>query len=215
LFSKIILNSSWYYFLLSILLSAAFSFWLYFKNKKNKEVPPPVLYALFGLRFLSVFIIVLFLLNVFLKRIITEKENPVILIALDNSASLISANDSAYVKDQFLKDLQEFEKNTGEKYLVKTVLFGSTCESSDKMPDFTDKETDFSNLFRTLDNNYSNQNIGALVLISDGIYNKGSNPLYFSEKQNYPVYTVALGDTSEFRDLAILKINHNQLSFSC
>ncbi len=214
MFSKIILNSSWYYFLLSILLSAAFSFWLYFKNKKNKEVPAPVLYALFGLRFLSVFIIVLFLLNVLLKRIITEKENPVILIALDNSASLISANDSAYVKDQFLKDLQKFKTSTGEKYLVKTILFGSTCESSDKTPDFTDKETDLSNLFRTLDINYSNQNIGALVLISDGIYNKGSNPLYLSEKQNYPVYTLAMGDTSEFRDLAILKINHNQLSYS-
>lgn len=149
-----------------------------------------------------------------LKHFIKETENPVILIALDNSASMVASKDSAYVKDQFLKDLQDFKKNIGEKYLVKSLLFGGECEKSDNAPGFTDKETDLSNLFRTLNTNYSNQNIGALVLVSDGIYNKGANPFHISEKQNYPVFTIATGDTSEFRDVAIQKINHNKLSYS-
>lgn len=214
MFAKIIVNSAWYYFLLSILLSSVFSFWLYYKNKKNKEVPFWVLLSMFLLRFVSTFIIVLFLLNIFLKRTVNETENPLILIALDNSKSMIAIDDSNYIKGGFLNTLEDFKKNIGENYQVKTILFGGESETSDKIPSFSEKETDLSNLFHTIDNNYSNQNIGALVLISDGIYNRGASPLYSAEKQNYPIYTIATGDTSEFRDVAIQKINHNELTYS-
>lgn len=196
------------------MLSAALSIWLYLKNKKNKEVPIGVLYSLLVIRFLSVFTILMFLMNIFLKRSVNETENPLILVALDNSASMLAGPDSNLLKKDFQIQLKDFKKNIAEKYLVKSLLFGSKVESSDSLARFQEKETDLSELFRGIDNNYANQNIGALVLISDGIYNKGSNPIYNSEKMNFPMYCIATGDTSEFRDLAIQKVNHNQLSYS-
>ena len=59
---------------------------------------------------------------------------------------------------------------------------------------------------------YSNRNLSSVVIATDGVYNKGKNPLY-SEKFNFPIYSVILGDTSAQVDISIDKINHNELAF--
>jgi hypothetical protein len=214
LFSKIITNSPWYYFLISLLVSAGVAAWLYYKNKKNSEAPRNVLLVLSGLRFLSCFLVALFLLNIFLRHLKNETENPVVLLAIDNSTSMVSSEDSTYVKTTFLDDLAELKKAIGEKYTVKTLLFGGKTETSETGPSFNEKETDIETLISTVENNYSNQNIGALIIATDGIYNKGVNPLYQGEKLGYPLYAIAMGDTNEIKDVLIVKINHNQIAYS-
>jgi hypothetical protein len=52
-----------------------------------------------------------------------------------------------------------------------------------------------------------------MIIASDGIYNKGGNPIYASEKSTYPIYTIALGDTSEKKDVILSKVNHNQVAY--
>ena len=214
LFSKLISTSNWYFFLLSFVFALGIALWLYYKNKKNNEAPKNILYGMFILRLLSVGLILLFLLNIFFKQLQNQTENPIILIALDNSSSMVSSEDSGFVRSEFLKNLNEVTKNLSEKYTVKTLLFGTKTEASEKAPTFTEKETDIENLIDEIENNYSNQNIGALIIASDGIYNKGANPIYSSEKLGYPLYTVAMGDTNELKDVAIQKINHNQIAYS-
>ena len=61
------------------------------------------------------------------------------------------------------------------------------------------------NLFQDMNSRFANQHIAALVLSSDGLYNRGNNPLY--EEMNYPVYTIAQGDTSFSKDVSILYFN--------
>ena len=60
---------------------------------------------------------------------------------------------------------------------------------------------------------YANQNVGAMVLVSDGIYNTGSNPQYQAERLKFPVYTVLAGDTTVQTDLRIAGIIHNSQTF--
>ena len=55
--------------------------------------------------------------------------------------------------------------------------------------------------------------VGALVLASDGIYNTGSNPAYGGRRLPAPIFTVALGDTSVRRDLAITRTYANKLVY--
>ena len=165
-------------------------------------------------RFLSSFFVFLFLLNILFKRLQNETENPVVLIAVDNSTSMASSEDSNFVRNDFLNNLEKFKEQLQEKYAVKALIFGSKSETSDKRPTFSEKETDIENLVAEVENNYSNQNIGALIVVSDGIYNRGANPVYPAEKLGYPVYTVAMGDTNEIRDVLIQKVNHNQVAYS-
>ncbi len=166
------------------------------------------------LRFAGVFFICLFLLSIFFKRLQNETENPIVLLAIDNSTSIISSTDSSFIKSSFQANLEKLKANLGEKYEIKTLLFGNKAETTTKKPNYSEKETDIENLISEVDNNYSNQNIGALILISDGIYNKGANPLYSAEKLGYPIYTIATGDTNEIRDVLIQKINHNQVAYT-
>lgn len=213
MFSKIIVNSPWYFFLLSLCLGLAAAFLLYYKNKKNADVPKSVTRLLFVLRFLSVSLISLFLLSIFLKQLKNETQNPIILVAIDNSSSMAMQKDSLEIKKELIEKLYRFKKNISINFEVKTLLFGNKTISSKDDPSFNEKETDISNLIAEIENNFSNQNIGALVVVSDGIYNKGANPIYASEKLNFPVYPVAIGDTSEVKDVAIQKINHNQVAY--
>ncbi|HWY38190.1 MAG TPA: hypothetical protein VNY73_06495, partial [Bacteroidia bacterium] len=79
--------------------------------------------------------------------------------------------------------------------------------------DFSGKETNMSELFTRLRNNYEGKNVGAVVLASDGLYNTGNNPVYDVEKNNFPVYALALGDTVLQKDAFIKKISHNQTAY--
>ncbi|MDI1354413.1 MAG: hypothetical protein PSX36_05825 [bacterium] len=169
--------------------------------------------GMFVLRLVSTTLSVLLLLNIVLKSVSKETENPIILMALDNSSSMVAAHDSGYAKSELLTSLSALRVALQEKYSVKDLLFGNTAIPGSN-PSFDEKETDMDALLNLIDNNYSNQNIGALILTSDGIYNKGANPLYSAEKLGFPIYTIATGDTNEIRDVQIQKINHNEIVYA-
>ncbi len=209
---EFISNYPWYYTLLCLVAGFVFSAMLYYRDKQNTERSKKLLYGLAVLRFASISIIALLLLDVFVKRLINETEKPVIIVAQDNSSSLLSGKDSTQLKANYTKALNAFINSVKEKYDVKTYQFDSESKPSETF-DFKGKETDISKLFSDIENNYANKNIGAIVLATDGIYNKGTNPLYSIEKINAPIYTIALGDTVPLKDIWIQAVNHNQIAY--
>ncbi len=208
-------NYPWYYTLLCLVAGFVFSGALYLRDKKNSDRSNPLLISLAALRCVSVSLIALLLLDIFIKRLVNETEKPVIIIAQDNSSSIIAGKDSTQLKTEYIKALESFISAIKEKYDVKSYLFDSENKPVQLISniDFKGKETDISNVFSDIENNYANKNIGAIVLATDGIYNKGSNPLYRIEKINAPIYTIALGDTIPLKDTWIQTINHNQIAY--
>jgi len=209
---QFISNYPWYYLLLCLLAGFIVSGLLYVRDKKNADRGKSLVITLAALRFLSVSIISILLLDVFIKHSINETEKPIIIIAQDNSTSIVSCKDSVDIKTNYLNDLSNFAKAVKDKYDVKLYQFDSESKPSETF-DFKGKETDLSKVINDIENNYSNSNIGAIVLATDGIYNKGTNPLYSSKKINVPFYTIALGDTTAISDVWIQTINHNQIAY--
>lgn len=209
---QFISNYPWYYTLLCLVAGFVFSAMLYYRDRQNAERSKKLVYGLAVLRFASISIIALLLLDVFVKRLINETEKPVIIVAQDNSSSLLSGKDSTQLKANYNKALNSFINAIKEKYDVKTYQFDSESKPSETF-DFKGKETDISKLFSDIENNYANKNIGAIVLATDGIYNKGTNPLYSIDKINAPIYTIALGDTVPLKDIWIQTVNHNQIAY--
>lgn len=183
---------------------------LYLKHKKNPEIPKAALYSLASLRFISVLILCLLLLSIFVRRISTKTEQPVILLAIDNSSSMLTLPDSAAA---LRASVEKLNAALSEKYEVKTLLFGNSVRTA-QTPDFSDKETDINQLLKETETNYANQTIGALVLVSDGISNKGANPIYAGDKMPFSIYTLGCGDTIEKKDIVLQKINHNDVVYS-
>ena len=194
-----------------ILLGVCVSLLLYYKNNIY-NFTPTIKKTLAVIRFVAVTIIAFLLLSPLVKSVTRHVEKPVIVIAQDNSESVLINKDSAFYKKQYVENLNKFIKELGSKYEVKTYAFGDKVSEKTNF-DFKDKLTNISAFFDEFKTRYSNRNVGALILASDGIYNKGKNPVYATDFASFPIYTIALGDTTIYKDLLISKVRYNKNAF--
>ena len=204
-----------WFFLFCLLAGFSYSIFLYWKDKKLNETSIWLTRLMATFRFFAVTVLSFLLLSPLLKSTNREVEKPIIIIAQDNSESLIVGKDSSFIKKEYKEKLQKLINDLGDKYEVRTYSFADKIKeitSSDSLK-FNEKQTDFSSFFDEIETRYSNRNVGAIIVSSDGLFNKGSNPVYSSEKIKTTIYTVALGDTTVNKDIILLKTEHNRLAY--
>jgi hypothetical protein len=200
-----------WFLIFCILLGALFT-WLLYRQSKASELSRSLLRALMALRFVFITLLAFLLLSPLLKTLFRQTEKPIIIIAQDNSESIGLNKDSAFYHNQYAQKLNSITDQLKGKYDVHSLSFG------DKVKDgidysYTDKQTDFSELVNSLNVRFANRNVGAVIVASDGLYNRGSSPLFTSSDISAPVYTVALGDTTIKKDLRIENVRFNKTVF--
>ncbi len=163
-------------------------------------------------RFMAVFILCLLLMSPLIKTIHREVEKPIIVFLQDGSSSVVSAKDSSTFREFYSQKVNNLLSTLSSDFDVRTYTIGASIDDSLSF-DFTGAETDLSDAVSSLRSRYAGRNLGALILATDGLYNKGQNPLYSYPALNAPVYTVGMGDTTIFRDLMIRNVNHNKTAF--
>ena len=179
---------------------------MYF-NKKEKAYHKKTFYLLFLIRGICLSLISFLLLSPFIRTDNKISEKPIIIIGADNSESIKLATDSVFYLNEFPKQLKQLAESLKDKFDVKLLSFGAKVENDFKA-NYIDKTTNFSDFFKYVEENYGSKNIGSVIIASDGLYNKGLNPLYAIEKPSYPIYTIAMGDTLSKIDAYIKKINY-------
>ena len=195
-----------------LFIGALYSFFLYRKDQLFEDSSKITLGVMAFFRFLIVSVLAFYLLEPLIKIIKREVDPPLVVFAQDNSTSVIIGKDSSFYKTQYLRDVNQLLTKLEENYEVRTYTFGDQLKHG-LAPDFTDKKTNFSDLFDEINTRYGNRNLGAVIVASDGIYNTGFNPLYASKKIKSSVFSIALGDTSVQRDRILKDIRHNRLAF--
>ena len=188
---------------------------LYYHEKKLSELSLWKVWLMAAFRFSAVTILSFLLLSPLLKTVNREVEKPIIIVAQDNSESLVAGKDSLFYKKEYKQNLQKLIDELNDKYEVRLYSFAEKIKEltvADSLT-FNEKQTDISAMFNEIETRYSNRNIGAMILASDGLYNKGANPVYSSDKIKVPVYTIALGDTTIKKDVILVKIEHNRLAY--
>lgn len=212
----LITEYSLWFALLCVLLGAVFSVALYFRNN-NTDFDRKAKIVMSVLRGVSIALIAFLLLAPMLKLNVKETEKPVLIFAVDNSESMVFTSDSSFYRHDFQEKIDHLIHSFDDKYEVKTYLVGEKADALNTkgkiMIPFDGKTTNLSSLFSDVENVYANQNVGAMVLVSDGIYNTGSNPQYQVDRLKFPVYTVMAGDTTLQTDLRIANIIHNSQTF--
>jgi hypothetical protein len=201
-----------WYFIFCIALGFLFSWLLYRKLNSFKDAKSWLTKVLFGLRFFCITIISFLLLSPLLKYIQRQVDKPIIVIVQDNSESIIQKNAGSYINSKYAENLNKLIKNLEENYQVDQYSFSDKISDSINLK-FNGKQTDIANALNEINNSYLNRNVGAIILASDGIINKGSNPVYIKNILKAPIYTIALGDTTIQKDLLIHKINQNQIAY--
>lgn len=200
-----------WYLVFCVLAGLVYALVLYYKDRSFKEHSSFLTIGLGVLRFLTVTGISALLLSPLVKSITTETQNPIVVIAQDVSESVKASMDSLALK-AYQNNLETLKNNLAENYDVKTYSFGENTTPGFST-EYDNKKTNISGVFQELYNLYSNQNLGAIVLATDGIYNAGSNPLYTSAKLPVAVYSVALGDTTPVKDIALKRVFHNKIAY--
>jgi hypothetical protein len=183
---------------------------LYYKDNRFHEKGKWLNWALATARFLSVTLIALLLLSPLLKSIKTETRKPVVVLAQDQSESV--GNELKGDTTTYQKSFEALRNRLAEKYDVKEYAFGDEVREGVDFK-YDDKVSNLSSILNEVYDIYSNQNLGAIVLATDGIYNEGNNPIYSGSKLNVPIYTVALGDTTPKRDVVLRRVFHNKIAY--
>lgn len=208
-----ILEYPWWFLLFCIAIGIAFSYILYGKKKFifTEKEHKGWKYGLALLRFLSTTLIAFLLLSLLIKTKHTEVEKPIILLLQDNTTSL-NTSFGKLPKEEYFKKLKQLQKNIQDKYELISYNFGDNLNDFSN-PDFSEQTTDISNAIDELYIKHGASNIGAVILASDGIFNKGNSPLYNKNAMIAPIYTIALGDTIVKKDAFIKSVRYPDIVY--
>jgi len=195
----------WIFWLIAIILSLGAGYLVY-RADKRRAIPHPWITSL--LRSLVVFFTLLLIL---VPTIIISKnavEQPIVLFLQDNSYSISGAlgKDSA----TYRKNAEGLLQRLSGKYKVVTWAFGSRVQN-DSLFEYHQPATDISAVLARAQEFFGMQNLGAVILATDGRYNQGANPLYQQLSAHSALYTVALGDSAMQQDMRITRAYANKV----
>ncbi|WP_242158418.1 VWA domain-containing protein [Aestuariivivens sediminis] len=161
------------------------------------------------LRFLTLFSVLLLLINPKFDQVSVSIEKPHLIIAIDNSNSIRYLNQQEKVKNL----VQEITENESikRKFDLDFYTFGEEFKNTDSLT-FLENQTNIDNVFDQLGQIYK-QTISPTLLITDGNQTYGNDYEFSISKYNQMVYPVILGDTVTYTDLKIQQLNVNKYAF--
>lgn len=194
----------WLYWVISFLVSAAVGYWVYRADKK-REIARPWLTAL--LRGIIIFLTLLLVLAPVITITKNETQKPIILFLQDNSGSIAHAlgKDST----AYRKNAEQLLDRLSDDYKVIRKGFGNSIQN-DSIFNFDQPATDISAALARAQEFYGAQNLGAIVLASDGRFNEGTHPAYQQLSLSSALYTIGIGDSSLQKDLRITRAYANK-----
>ena len=190
---------------IALIIAGSLSFFQYYYKAKTKSNMNLVLAFL---RFLSIFGLLLLLINPIISRSTFEIVKTPLPIVIDNSSSITDLKAKEIVLDAY-KKLSE-NKKLQEKFEVQSYRFDNDFQQSEKF-DFKGTQTNIDGVAKNLKSIYKNVAFPT-VLITDGNQTSG-NDYEYSFDVNSKVYPIVVGDTTTFLDLKIVQLNANKYAF--
>ncbi|MFD2326336.1 hypothetical protein [Mucilaginibacter galii] len=184
--------------------------WLMYRNPVS--ISSGGRWLLSGLRALAVFLIAFLLVSPLIKSVTYQPQKPLVLIAQDNSSSINTFKPKSFNVSEFNIQLAGLKKLLGNDYEVREFNFDRNLHNG-LSTSYQGKQTNIAAAIHELNERFVNQNVGALVLATDGLYNQGADPQYETRNLKTSIYTIALGDTVPRRDLLISNVNYNKTAF--
>jgi hypothetical protein len=198
------------YLIIILVVISALVYFIYLYKKDKDEFTNTQRYLLSTIRFLYLFLIAFLALSPLIEIIKNRLEKPLLILGIDNSESI--AIDS--VNTSFIRNIkEEIASKTDNKFDLQLFTFGEKVNINPN-PTFSEKISNYSDFIDEIAKRYYNLNVGAVVMVGDGIYNEGRNPDQIIGQVSAPVYTIGVGDTVAKSDQAIIDVTHNENVFS-
>lgn len=188
---------------ITALIVALFQYWYKVKSRKKN-----ILFFTF-LRFLSVFALLLLLINPTFKQNIYYIEKPVLVVAVDNSSSIKYLKQDEEVT-QFANQIADNEE-LNERFDITYYSFSDKLNDSLRFS-FDQKQTNISKALEELEQIYKNT-IAPIIVITDGNQTYGKDYQYSSIGYKQAVYPIISGDTIKVLDTKIQQLNVNRYAY--
>ena len=194
------------YIVIAIVISFLVTVFMYGYKTKYKST----LRWVFGiLRFVTLFSILLLLINPKFKSETYTVEKPNLVVLIDDTESVSEMDQVQNVLDLVQKITDSQELN--DKFDVATYSFGDALEEGDSLS-FSKSNTNISKALTGLSQLYKNE-VAPTILISDGNQTLGKDYEFMSSTFKNQIYPVVLGDTTKYTDLKITQLNTNRYAF--
>lgn len=197
-------DTTFFYIIIAFVVALLLAIFQYlYKNKRaNKNT-----YILTFLRFISIFGLLLLLINPKFKKQIITTFKPKLVLLIDNSKSIANTKQQDKVKsiiDDFVKD-----DKINAKFELKKYAFSQNIKTEDSLL-FNKSNT---NIYKSLSSTKKlfGKSKTPVVLITDGNQTSGINYTNFSSKLN--VFPVIVGDTIAYQDLKLTQLNVNKYAY--
>lgn len=163
--------------------------------------------VLLFIRIAAIFLLALILFKPVLVLETANQRSSTIAIAFDGSQSI----DKQIFDRDVLKSF--FEKaNAEDDDLRKSIwTFSEEAQVAKDSLTFDGLSSNLQALFQKITGSYNTDPaFKGLVLLSDGQFNRGGNPLLSSEQLGYPVYTVSIGEAVSGMDALLTNVRFNK-----
>ncbi|MBL0764517.1 hypothetical protein [Marivirga atlantica] len=199
-----------YWLLLCIILGLGYAYLLYTAQKQPWSSKWK--WLLFSIRGIAVAAITFLFLEPFVNQTSTEVESRKLVFLWDDSESAKLALGNEVVEKEW-KELHELADEVAEQKKVE-LQWKNLANKPIENPDSVPTEAALTPLRQSLDaiaSGDQSNSIAEVVLISDGIYNRGASPDYYA----YPfkVSTIGLGDSTEKKDVSIASLKYNKVVY--
>jgi hypothetical protein len=191
--------------ILSVLVAAGLSYFQYYYKAKSRS---KMTMLLAFLRFLSVFGLLLLLINPIVSSNNYETIKTPLSIVVDNSSSITDLKANEAAKEAYEKLTSNSDLKN--KFDIQSYSFDSEFQSAETF-DFKGTQTNIDAVAQNLKSINKNLKFPT-ILISDGNQTSGSDYVFSFDADN-KVYPVAVGDTTTYLDLKINQINVNKYAF--
>jgi len=200
--------------ILCIIGGLLFAAFLYYRSQKFTDKAKWLRPLLMFLRLAVVALIGILILGPMIKHLQEDAKQPSIALLLDNSQSITEVEKGTR-NEEYRSSLRTLYDQLSATYKVDVYAIDQNINQLGH-PDSLSQLGQITNLSQGVDyisDVYEGENLGAVILASDGIYNEGRNPIYSKFKSLSPVYTLALGDTSKQKDVVVKRVLSNSVAY--
>lgn len=194
------------YIILALILAILIALFQY-KYKAKGDSRKNAIFAF--LRFLSIFGVLLLLINPKFEQLSVYNEKPNLVVAVDNSKSIPHLNQVENVST-IVKAIQN-NSALNKAFNVDVFSFGNTINTIDSLS-FNETQTNIDKAFNELNQVYKNT-ISPTIVITDGNQTYGNDYEYSAKKYKQSIYPIVVGDTNAYSDLKIKELNVNKYAF--
>jgi len=202
--------------LLFVVVALLFSIWVY--RHTIPEITRRRKIILIALRTFAISVLLFLLFEPVLNLESSEEVPPRVAVLIDDSKSM-SVEDAGVARAERLRDFVsngEYDGIEGDGELSPYLFAGKAWPMQSVTADslrFTGAETDISRTLQDVYDAETERNLRSVVLVTDGVFTSGKNPLYAARSLGVPVHVVAVGDSLEKKDVLISRVLANSIAY--